>query len=304
MPVDRVILFADIAGSTSLYEKLGNREAHECVVESLDAITRYVEKNQGTVVDYIGDEAMASFKSSADAFNCACDIQKHFSFTQTSHGHRIEIRIGFCRGPVELDKASKPYGDTVNVASRVTALARGSKTITTSETVDTLSEDKKSLCRPFNRVRVKGKSRPLDTVEVVWSQDNATCLFSPDQAEPMVPEVKKAVVTLTFCGQTVQVHRQDTPYILGRGRDSHLVVAPKTASRSHASIEYRHGDMVFVDHSTNGSYLQVDASPGTSLHLRHRDWPMSGEGRISLGTPVQDEDPFVIQFKTTPEKKS
>ena len=53
------IFFADVAGSTRLYETLGDVVAHECIVESLEQISRYVKSNNGFVVEIIGDEIMA-----------------------------------------------------------------------------------------------------------------------------------------------------------------------------------------------------------------------------------------------------
>jgi len=119
---------------------------------------------------------MAYFEQPIEAVNCACDIQKHFEFFTTSHGHKMQIRIGFYQGYVELDK-DHPYGDTVNVAARMASLARGGQTVTTSETIENLPDEKKALCRSFSRFKVKGKSEPLDTVEVVWSLDNVTSIF-------------------------------------------------------------------------------------------------------------------------------
>ncbi len=294
-----VLFFADVAGSTRMYEKLGDSVAHECIVESLNSISKYVKSNRGVVVEVIGDEIMAYFEQPIEAVNCACDIQKHFEFSTTSHGHKIKIRIGFYLGSVELDKGH-PYGDTVNVAARVASLARGGQTVTTSETIVDLPEDKKALCRPFSRVKVKGKSEPLDTVEVIWSLDDATSIFIPTQIVD-TPE-SSAEVVLTFEGKEIVIKEHNTPYVFGRGKNCSLVVPAETASRSHASIESRYGDFVFLDHSTNGSYIIT--TPGEhayddmAMHLHRRDWTMVGEGIISLGKPVSDDDPLGISFVT------
>lgn len=297
--LDLVIFFADVAGSTRLYEQLGDRDAHECIVESLNSISTYVREHNGVVVEIIGDEVMAYFESSLDATNCACDIQQYFSFTPTSKGHKINIRIGFHKGPVELDKGH-PYGDTVNVASRVASLAQGGQTITTHDTSKELPSNKMQLCRPFSRVKVKGKSAPLDAVEVVWDLDDATSLFAPIKAPETFDELSE--IELNFNGRIVPVREQNTPFIIGRGDHSNLVVPSETASRSHARIESRYGELVLVDHSTNGTYVVTHdgkrAYDGLDMHLHHREWIMVGEGLISLGRPADEYDPACISFVT------
>ena len=56
IPSKLVLFFADVAGSTRMYEKLGDSVAHECIVKSLNSISKYVKGNQGVVVEVIGDE--------------------------------------------------------------------------------------------------------------------------------------------------------------------------------------------------------------------------------------------------------
>ncbi|PCJ46578.1 MAG: hypothetical protein COA99_02565 [Moraxellaceae bacterium] len=295
--LELVIFFADVAGSTRLYETLGDIEAHDCIVESLSHISKYVRQHKGAVVEVIGDEVMAYFETSVDAVSCACDIQQHFSFTPTSKGHKINIRIGFYKGPVELDNGH-PFGDTINVAARVTSLAQGGQTMTTADTVEGLPEDKMDLCRPYNKVKVKGKSEAIDTVEVVWDLDDATSLFAPVKASQVIEEA--AELRLQISGRTVVVREQNTPFIIGRGDSSNLVVPSETASRSHARIECRYGELVLTDHSTNGTYVITHpgkrAFDGLDMHLHHREWTMQGSGLISLGRPTDGSDPICISF--------
>ncbi|WP_022668100.1 adenylate/guanylate cyclase domain-containing protein [Desulfospira joergensenii] len=292
-----IIFFADISGSTRMHELLGDSMAHECIMESLGSIAKLVKANQGMTVQVIGDEIMAWFEHSLDAVNCACSIQKHFCFSNTSCGQKVRVHIGFCRGRAELDQG-KPYGDTVNVAARLTSLARAGQIVTTRKTLEDLSEEKRTLCRPLPRARVKGKSKPLDTVEILWNQEDATAIFTV----PMTHDrpMSSAQVVLTFENQKIVVKEKDTPFIFGRGPDSHILVASETASRSHARIESRYDELVFVDHSTNGSYINTipgsHAYDGMDIHLHHRDWTMVGQGSISLGRPFSDNDPHAILF--------
>jgi class 3 adenylate cyclase len=296
-PSELVIFFADVAGSTHLYETLGDRVAHECVVESLNLVSRKIKQNNGFVVEVIGDEIMAYFENPLEAVNCACDLQKYFKSTETSHGHKINVRIGFHKGSIELDKGH-PYGDTVNIAARIASLAKGGQTVTTAESIEGLPEYTKSLCRPFGRVEVKGKSNPLNTMEVIWSMDDATSVFVP--AKMTAATEINAELILEFCGKEIVITKEMTPFVFGRDNNSKLVVNAETASRSHAKILCRYGEFVFVDTSTNGTYINTASGghvySGMEMHLHHREWFMIGDGTISLGKPISDDDPLLITF--------
>lgn len=297
LPRNLVIFFADIAGSTKLYEKLGDVVAHECVVESLRAISEQVKAHQGVVVEIIGDEVMAYFNDSNDAIECACDIQQYFSNSTTSHGHNMYVRVGFYRGEVQLDKGH-PYGDTVNTASRMASLAQGGQIITTQGSIDGSHQYLLSKCRPFSAIKVKGKSEALDIVEVVWNEDDATSIFLPTKVPERKP--KTGVLTLKYCGKLLTLRDQNTPFIIGRGEHCNLVMPIDTASRSHLRIEARLGEFVIVDHSTNGTYITTPpgkrAHDGLDMRLHHREWTMIGSGKISLGKPVSSAGQNVIEF--------
>jgi class 3 adenylate cyclase len=61
--IQRTVLFADLRGSTALYETLGNTEATAVVTQSVALIARVVQNCNGTVVKTLGDGLMAMFPS-------------------------------------------------------------------------------------------------------------------------------------------------------------------------------------------------------------------------------------------------
>ena len=70
------ILFADVVGSTQLYEALGDDAARETVQTCVDAMKQSTEKFGGSVIKTMGDEIMATFPSADDAMNAATQMQK------------------------------------------------------------------------------------------------------------------------------------------------------------------------------------------------------------------------------------
>ena len=72
---EMTILFADVAGSVALHEKLGDHEAHRVVVKCLEVMSRAVTESNGSVVEIIGDEVMSLFTTAEDAFAAAQEMQ-------------------------------------------------------------------------------------------------------------------------------------------------------------------------------------------------------------------------------------
>jgi class 3 adenylate cyclase len=130
-PVRRnaAILFADISGSTTLYDKLGNEQALQIVSRTLGILTREMALHQGSLIKTIGDEVMCMFPDIPAAINAACAMQ-HAVDKQVPGGDQpIYVRIGVHYGEVVLE-GSDVFGDTVNVAARVTAITRARQIMT------------------------------------------------------------------------------------------------------------------------------------------------------------------------------
>ena len=72
---ERIVLFADLRGSTALFESLGNARATAVVTRCIDEVALCVSAHQGTVVKTLGDGLMAVFDTAADAFACARRMQ-------------------------------------------------------------------------------------------------------------------------------------------------------------------------------------------------------------------------------------
>jgi class 3 adenylate cyclase len=116
------ILFADIAGSTKLYETLGDVEALATIARALEVIRQICEEHGGRIVKTIGDEAMAIFPNAANAAYSAISMQTQVSAMKTSRGASLSIHAGFHYRPV-IDDGKDVFGDSVNLAARLTSLA-------------------------------------------------------------------------------------------------------------------------------------------------------------------------------------
>jgi adenylate cyclase len=294
-----VVFFADISGSTRLYETAGDVVAHQCIKESLARMSDEIVRHKGRVVETIGDELLAIFLTPLDAANCAAGIQADFKHQPTSTGHRIGIRIGFHYGPVEYDENNHPFGDSINTAARVVALAQAGQVVITDHSVKDIGSSLPYWFRTFSTTHVKGKAEPLTTVELVWDHDEATSIFDRTGRNE-APTAKKLVYQLEFQGRTIVLDGTRTPITVGRDAQCDIIVNSEMSSRLHAKIEHRWGEWVLIDHSTNGTYAVVSPGPklpeGLNLRLHRREWVIQGNGCIGFGQPPSKDPQLAVSF--------
>src|ERR1700686_4119510 len=77
--IELAILFADVVGSTRLYEQMGDLRARDMVAICIDVMRSATEQRQGTVIKTMGDEVMATFPSADEALNAAAQMQQQIS---------------------------------------------------------------------------------------------------------------------------------------------------------------------------------------------------------------------------------
>lgn len=118
------ILYADVAG----YSRLTGEDedaTHRRLSEYLDLISATVEQHRGRIMHYAGDAVLAMFDAVVDALSCAAYLQKDLKFLnkELPDERKVEFRIGVNIGDVIEDRGDI-YGDGVNVAARLEALAK------------------------------------------------------------------------------------------------------------------------------------------------------------------------------------
>ena len=122
-PRDRAVLFADLVGSTRLYDELGDHRAHAVTAGCLRGIIETVERFGGIVVKTIGDEVMATLLTADAALSCAEAIVSGVHCTGLETEKPLGVRVGFHYGPV-IEDAGDVFGNTVNVAARMEKLCK------------------------------------------------------------------------------------------------------------------------------------------------------------------------------------
>ncbi len=286
------VLFADVCGSTRLYEVLGDAPALAAINGCLAVVRRVTQAYAGRVVKTIGDEIMAVFPDPAAAALAACEMQALVAGLSAGGGTRIAIRVGFNFGPVLENKGDGDvFGDTVNVASRMASVARSGQIITTEATMERFPAILRSSTRPLEAVPVKGKAEEIPIVEVVWlDSDDATMVAS----RTISSAVAKATLRLRYKGRELVLDGSRSAATLGRDAHADLVVETKTASRLHARIERRRDRFVFIDQSTNGSYVTIRGE--AEIRVLREELLLHGSGSVSFGQPHKRDPDSVVEF--------
>jgi adenylate cyclase len=284
------IAFVDIVGSTRLYEAVGDDLAKQLVTAIEAEVARVVVENGGEVVEVVGDEVMCRFEDVNEAVLCACCIQEQIERFSNRQRITMSVRIGVHCGPAIVEDG-RMFGDSVNVAARMAALARGRQIITTEQVVNHLRADLAGLSRRFDEVRVKGKREPLVIYDLLWRQDTVTSLVNEASAAPGIA----SLLRLCYSNKTFLIRAPCTGFSIGRDPANSLVVTASPVSRNHATIEFNRGKFVLVDTSTNGTYVLTHDQQ--SLYLRRETLPLWGHGLIGLGAPASEENPDVVHFK-------
>src|SRR5210317_2146539 len=89
------ILFADVVGSTQLYDKFGDTKASETVARCLDIMKDATYQYNGTVIKTIGDEVMSTFPTVDEAMGAASQMQSRISSDSRQGGRiAVSIRVG------------------------------------------------------------------------------------------------------------------------------------------------------------------------------------------------------------------
>jgi adenylate cyclase len=290
VPELHTIAFVDIVGSTRLYETEGDDIAKQLVTAVETEIARVVVENGGEVVEVVGDEVMCRFDDANAAVLCACCIQEHIEHYSNAQRISMSVRIGMHCGPAIIEDG-RMFGDSVNVAARMAAIARGRQIITSEQVVNHLHADLQRLTRRFDKVRVKGKQEPLVIYDLLWRQDTVTSLFAGSNG---VVEIASQL-QLRYVDKTFLIRSPCTGFSIGRHPGNSLVVVASPASRNHATIEFTRGKFVLVDTSTNGTYVLTHDQQ--ALYLRREVLPLWGHGLIGLGAPATEDNPDVVHYE-------
>ena len=294
--IEVTILFADVVGSTQLYEQMGDLKAREMVGRCLEIMREATEQHNGTVIKTMGDEVMSTFSSADDAMNAARQMQKLISSDKglalEGSGH-VAIRIGCHFGPV-VQENRDIFGSAVHTANRMTSQAKAKQIITTASTVEKLSPEWRATVRQIDVATVRGQSHEVALFEVLWQPEEATSMLPTIGWGNKSKNGERSSLSLRYQGQEITMDASRKNVSMGRAEDCDLVVKGTLISRLHARIETSRGKFMLVDESTNGTFIQTIA--GDEIFVRRDSTQLNGEGVIGLGKVAQPGTALAVHY--------
>ena len=161
------ILSADVAGYSRLMD-----DDEEATVRTLtahrNATNDLVQQYRGRIVDTPGDNILAEFTSVVDAVNCAVGIQRKLAEcnAELPENRRMQFRIGVNLGDV-IEEQGRIYGDGVNIAARVEAMAEAGGICISGRVYDQVENKLGLEYEDLGQHQVKNISRPIRIYRVL-----------------------------------------------------------------------------------------------------------------------------------------
>jgi class 3 adenylate cyclase len=179
---EATLLFCDLAGFTTLTERIGPAGILKLLNEYFEAMVRILEHHGGIVTQFQGDAILATFNvpledpdHAAGALRAALEMQE-VARTRRFAGERLSCRIGINTGPVVAGAVGAKgrlsytvHGDAVNLAARLEAMNKdfGTSILVSAETALRVRGFR---FRPVGEAVVRGQTRPARVFELVGTQ--------------------------------------------------------------------------------------------------------------------------------------
>lgn len=282
------VLFADLVGSTQLYERVGDTSAFKLVDQSIQAMQKIIDDKRGQVIKHTGDGLMAIFPDADNAADAAIGMHGMLRDLPHGPGPRLAIRVGFHFGPV-IENNDDIFGETVNFASRLMELASPGRAITTAETVAHLTPDWQNMLSRLPPRVLRGASRPFELFELKCESIGDVTVLQNASYQPE----EQVELRLYLRDKTLVVDNEVPLVRIGRDLSSDLQVADSRASRRHAEIELRGDKFVLIDRSSNGTFVATEGEK--EFVLSREEAVLRGKGQFALGGSCI-ANPFAISY--------
>ena len=292
------VVFADLVGSTGIFERLGDETAGHFVTQLTTALSKTFEQHQGRVVKLLGDGLFVVFPVEADAIAACLAIQKRLQEKPVHPGglmSPVQMQMGVETGEV-VEIAGDCYGDAVNSAARLADLAGAAQILTTQRVADSLSPGQREQLRSLGPMYLRGKSDVTEVYRVDWEvdRDNDATVMGVS----MLDESGKRLLELAAAGQTLRLEPRGEKLTLGRAVTASLSINDARVSRLHATIEWRGGQFVLSDASSFGTWVYM-GNQTEPVVLRRTECYLVGHGQITLGCDRHAENAPLVLFSVT-----
>jgi adenylate cyclase len=298
---DRTVLFADLRGSTGLYEKLGNAEATSVVTHTVNTLARSVTAHGGHVVKTLGDGLMAVFDDAQRGTDAAAHMHEALEVLVqrgSAHGasaglRGLRLQVALAKGEV-VEMGGDCFGDAVNVSARLLDHAGDNETLITEEVLASVDAEHRSRFRSLDWVHLRGRAEPVHVHLLGGRRHNASDTVATAFGD--IAEIEEPDGIRLVWGRINRLYSSHhLPVTIGRSPQTAFAVDDSRVSRQHARLDWHGGVFTLVDMSINGTFVRF-SSTSEVVTLKRGSCTLHGEGIIGLGAPPNDPTAALVRF--------
>jgi adenylate cyclase len=298
---DVTVVFADLTGSTGVFESLGNAKATQAITRLTQWIGKICQEHNGQVVKYLGDGVLILFLQSSDAIAAAVELQRVHQerIRKWPEPLKMRLQIGMARGEI-VRQDGDCYGDAVNVASRLSDLSGPEQILVNDYVIRQLPENSLVRYRSMGKMPIRGRAEPSIVYRIEWQAEVLSEIFTVPAILTPSPFARKverqASIELSWLDTTVSFTSNELPIFLGRDPSAQFVIQDPRVSRKHASLQWRFGKFYLEDLSSYGTWIRFHESSAV-VALRRQECVLLLEGEMALGASFEDFTVPSIFFK-------
>ncbi len=294
------VVFADLTGSTGVFESLGNAKATQAITRLTQWIGKVCEAYRGHVVKYLGDGVLVVFPDNADSVDAVIELQRvHRDRIRNWPEHlKMRLQLGVARGEI-VEQDGDCFGDAVNLASRLSDLSGPDQILATEAVIDHLPSDTLIRSRNLGAMEIRGRVESCRVHRIEWQSEVASESFTVPASLSMSSQPKPgpaASIQLSWLDINTAFVSSELPIFLGRDNDAEFIVQDPRVSRRHARIEWRAGKFYLEDVSSYGTWVRFSDSAAV-VALRRQECVLLLQGEIALGAPFEDFTVPTVSFK-------
>ncbi len=154
------VMFTDVVGYTALMQR-DEEEARIVRRRHRQALDTAVPAHGGDLLQYLGDGSFTTFPSVVDAVRAAIEVQHALRQDPV-----VPLRIGIHQGDITYDTQG-PYGDSVNIASRIQSLGTAGSILVSAKAHDEIKNQHDISTTPLGDFELKNVDEPLAVYAIV-----------------------------------------------------------------------------------------------------------------------------------------
>lgn len=302
------IVFADLTGSTSAYQKGDNAQVASAVGQITRWIAQVFDAHEGRGIKLLGDGVMAQVSTPERAITAATFLLRTYSekLAQWPEFARLPMRIGMAHGAIVAQDDADALGETVNLAARLCDMAGPHSIWADASVILHLRESGNQQLphyRSLGMIRVRGLDKPAQVFQIEWNESQSTDGLTlqailPPGEPPAAPRLSMALACL---GHSAIFPMHKVPIYIGRTSENDFVVSDPRVSRTHARIDYADGFFTLTDTSSFGTWVRFSGSQEQVISLRRNHCGLHSNGEIALGAPFTNLSAISIAFHISSE---